>query len=1485
MLFILMSFGIKAAIAQGTSIYNPINAGTIGLGQSYSKTVNNVDYDIDPGWLAGDDIVYSFTVNSAGMVNISGCGSSFDTYLSLYDSNESLIYSNDDNGPICTGTNASMQVYLEGGTYYVAIGNHYSLDQGTTSITISRSAVVNGANFANAIFAGTVLECHSLNFTDLKDNSPSNSFGNELGQASDDIFYSFTITSASTIDISTTGSAIDTYLHLLDANGDEIIANDNDGPLASGIAASIRRLLSPGTYYVVVEGSGSNAGGIQTNITAVPPVTPPSGSLMSNAINAGIVVPGISFSHSVLLTDCYQDNIGDYGNDIFYKFTLVASSTVVLSHCISPSNFTSMYLLDASGTEITRAQYSGVICSGARASIQRTLPAGTYYVAAEDYLSGYPVITNISVLGESICNTMATVPSSNQNYVMTSSPRVPFDDESQLATATSCEVQQVIQYTDGFGRAIQNIQVKGSADATKDIVTPMAYDLFGRQSTTYLPYADASNGGAYRANALTGQGTFYNYPPNGVVQTPNPYSVTVFELSSLNRIVEQGSAGATWQPVSNSNTGHTVKLEYGTNAAGEVKLWKINNNNNGSTATSYQAGKLYKTIIRDENWKPSMGKIGTTEEFKDAGDRLVLKRTWNTDLQSLNTYYVYDDFDNLRYVVPPELNEGGQNINSFDETQTLFNQFIYAYHYDGRNRVVDKKIAGKGWEYFVYNKLDQIVLSQDAIQHDKNQWSFAKFDAFGRTIMTGLYNDGTSRANLQNSVDTQADNQVPLWETYDFFGNQEYSNVSFPQANTSSLTINYYDFQGIPGNVFQYDSPPSGTDYRLRTLLTGTRVNVLGTNTMLLTVFHYDEEGRVIESKSQNHLNGVDVVSNTYNFSGDLTANTSTYLAGSVSTSVSHSYLFDHVGRRTKTYQKIGDGGTTQLLSEMAYNDIGQLKQKSLHNSLKTTSFTYNERGWLNGSSTAGFEFELKYENGTVPQYNGNISMQKWGTPGNLDKNYVYDYDPLNRLKSGISNTGSYEKDITYDLMGNILSLNRNSGASQVYDYTGNGNRLNSVSGGLSRSYSYDVNGNVTSDGVNGMLYNDLNLIAEVTGPNASLYTYDARGTKLRRVAGGVTTDYLGELQIKDGVIDFLVTEEGIARPNGASDYNYEYTVKDHLGSTRFIFDTNGNKVQSDDYYPFGKTENSFVSGARNNYLYNGKELQEGIGQYDYGVRLYDPAIARWNVIDPMAENHYDTNPYHYVLNNPMLYMDYMGLDTTYNGNNMTDDDWHKYKSGSDDIDLNEVTIKGTRNSGGGSWGGYDQFNGFGDSGNFSLMMLPPPPPVLSSSSGAFTASDNRGGSPGRGLNGLTVLRFRLSNRNGSGGLDIKLGYKYTGRGLTNFNFVQTIRTNKPLGGARSPYNDPQPPDDRLPFYWTRAELPGQTNKNGYNVLFSDSPSRPMVNGTTWNAELSVVGRNSTGHYVPITTITYGFKIINNSVRLSPITTITPSAFQRRSIP
>jgi RHS repeat-associated protein len=59
-------------------------------------------------------------------------------------------------------------------------------------------------------------------------------------------------------------------------------------------------------------------------------------------------------------------------------------------------------------------------------------------------------------------------------------------------------------------------------------------------------------------------------------------------------------------------------------------------------------------------------------------------------------------------------------------------------------------------------------------------------------------------------------------------------------------------------------------------------------------------------------------------------------------------------------------------------------------------------------------------------------------------------------------------------------------------------------------------------------------------------------------------------------------------------------------------------------------------------YLYNGKELVEGIGLYDYGARWYDPVVGRWTSVDPLADhpNQIHVSPYHYAANNPITHTD-----------------------------------------------------------------------------------------------------------------------------------------------------------------------------------------------------------------------------------------------------
>ncbi|MEO0899570.1 MAG: RHS repeat-associated core domain-containing protein [Bacteroidota bacterium] len=117
---------------------------------------------------------------------------------------------------------------------------------------------------------------------------------------------------------------------------------------------------------------------------------------------------------------------------------------------------------------------------------------------------------------------------------------------------------------------------------------------------------------------------------------------------------------------------------------------------------------------------------------------------------------------------------------------------------------------------------------------------------------------------------------------------------------------------------------------------------------------------------------------------------------------------------------------------------------------------------------------------------------------------------------------------------------------------------------------------------------------------------------------------------------------------NSGRNWIGEYFLKDYLGNTRVVFlDYDGDlkinpdpmgtymKQVVDGYYPFGLAHQSadeIINQPENQYLYNGKEKQDelSLGWYDYGARMYDTSIARWNVVDALAEEYYSFSPNNY---------------------------------------------------------------------------------------------------------------------------------------------------------------------------------------------------------------------------------------------------------------
>src|SRR5690606_26482020 len=99
--------------------------------------------------------------------------------------------------------------------------------------------------------------------------------------------------------------------------------------------------------------------------------------------------------------------------------------------------------------------------------------------------------------------------------------------------------------------------------------------------------------------------------------------------------------------------------------------------------------------------------------------------------------------------------------------------------------------------------------------------------------------------------------------------------------------------------------------------------------------------------------------------------------------------------------------------------------------------------------------------------------------------------------------------------------------------------------------------------------------------------------------------------------------------------------------------------VSTSDFYPFGlETSNSYSreNSVKQDYKYNGKEFQDelSLGWLDYGARMYQPEIARWNAIDPVADAYYSNSVYSYVLGNPIANKDEQGMWTVSRHHKMT---------------------------------------------------------------------------------------------------------------------------------------------------------------------------------------------------------------------------------------
>lgn len=771
-----------------------------------------------------------------------------------------------------------------------------------------------------------------------------------------------------------------------------------------------------------------------------------------------------------------------------------------------------------------------------------------------------------------------------RNISKVESPLVPVTDETLIPGMSNDQVAREVSYTDALGRSIQAIS-QGASPSGADLVQSNSYDQYGREQKSFLPFVVSNTDGNYQSSWLSQLNSFYNGSGTIPVET-KPYVIVVYENSQRSRVDKAYAAGARY--IDNDKYS---EVKTGRNIAGDVIKWSLN-----SSGLPVRGSYPASVLRYSENISPD-GKRSQT--YQDVERKVVLQRVVRGYIEELidgpclvddngdcvpgtesqisrtvpewlETYYVYDVYGQLRYILPPKL------VTGSNPTESQLNTYAFRYEYDTEGRQIKAKKPGANWDYFVYDRWGRQVLSQDALQRTRFEWSFVKYDRYNRAIASGIYNTTKSHATLQSEV-------TAFSGRYESKTNNAVGytlNGTYPNTVSANdlMVISYfdtYDFLGYPGwdaeaNNYSFNLPAGFTGDRVELTLdysTGGKVRVIGQDLWLNAVTYYDRDGQPIQSVTENHLGGTDRATFEYDFTGLILKSLLNHSSVMDAVTVLDESEYDHAGRLLSYFQTL-DGGQRILLASYLYNELGELIEENLHstdgggNFLQSIDYRYDIQGRMismnnaqlntganNNDNNDLFGMELVYGDEVLNvdgqpielQYDGIITAFKWNADfpdlGKQEKVYGYQYDELNQLAAahyaeigGASGTQNVEN-LTYDEHGNIqtvLRYGKLDGTRQVLDdleLSYSGNQLTKVEDDPAASslgfdngtagvddYGYDEAGNLTYDlnkSMTSMTYNVLNLPSRLTyGSRTIDYLYDASGLKLgARYASGGTPE------------------------------------------------------------------------------------------------------------------------------------------------------------------------------------------------------------------------------------------------------------------------------------------------------------------------------------------------------------------------------------------
>jgi RHS repeat-associated protein len=831
------------------------------------------------------------------------------------------------------------------------------------------------------------------------------------------------------------------------------------------------------------------------------------------------------------------------------------------------------------------------------------------YPTRTETASNYPSVKRTSTAQYDFYTGLVTLETDVDNNVSTATEYDALGRAVKVAAAvgTPLEVWTQTVYDDVDRRVIIKSDLETKGDAKK--VAIRHYDQLGRirlsrtleDAATEDPL-DEKDGIKVQTRYMISGGYTYQL-------VSNPYRANY--SSGATNEPEMG-----WTLSSTHYNGKHSEVETFSGAALPAP-WGSNSNTTGKVQTDIDADR---TLVTDQAGKQRLSRTNALGQLTDvweitAADSATEAVSFYTNQQlNLNGYrtsYQYDTLGNLTLVT-----QGAQ-------TRT--------FSYSSLSRLLSANNPESGLIQYQYDNNGNLTRKTDA-----------------RGVVTTYVYDALNRVT-----------------------NRNYSNEPGGQTPTPNVTY-YYD--GVYYDASNQQQTATGA---VKGKLTSVSSSISRTN---YTAF--DAVGRVLSSQQITAGKAYDQTY-TYNLSGALIEQT--YPSGRKVKNV----LDSNGDLSIVQSKKNADSGYWNYARHFTYTAAGAVTSMQLGN-FRWESTQFNSRLQpvqiaLGTTQEATDLLKLDHDYGTTSN-NGNVLSQTITVPAvgantGFTAVQTYTYDSLNRLKSAVENltpqggssVETWKQTFTYDRYGN-RNFDEANTTTLPKECTESGNpvvcqairpvvnpSIDDSNNRLSTSdgYTFDASGNTTKDAQNRKFTYDaenkqvkVESLDEYGNPISTIgeYFYDGDGKRVKKVvpSTGETTVFVYDASGKLAAEYSTIVE--------TQNPKVSYLTADHLGSPRITTDENGQVISRRDFQPFGeeiatsqRTQGLGYAGDTVRQKFTGYE-RDNETDLDYAkARMYKYSHGRFTAPDPLlssgrVENPQSWNRYTYVLNNPLLYIDPLGL-------------------------------------------------------------------------------------------------------------------------------------------------------------------------------------------------------------------------------------------------